>query len=232
MIFGSILAALRQIPDPRFLRVLLAGIGLTLLLLAGCYAGFVWLVQWLTPDSFTLPWIGPVTWVDDLLSWASVAVMIALSVFLMVPVASAFTGLFLDRVAAAVEARHYPHLPPAKGLGVVEGLADAAGFLGVILLVNALALLALFFVGPLAPILFWAVNGYLLGREYFQLAAARRIGTQQAALMRQRNMGRIWLTGVLMAAPLTIPLVNLTVPVLGAAAFTHLFHRLAAAEAR
>ena len=36
-----------------------------------------------------------------------------------------------------------------------------------------------------------------------------------------------WLAGTLMAAPLSIPLVNLLVPVLGVATFTHLFHRLA-----
>ena len=29
-----------------------------------------------------------------------------------------------------------------------------------------------------------------------------------------------------MAAPLTVPILNLVVPVLGAATFTHLFHRL------
>ena len=39
----------------------------------------------------------------------------------------------------------------------------------------------------------------------------------------------IWLAGTLMAAPLSIPLVNLLViPVLGVATFTHIFHRLAA----
>jgi hypothetical protein len=33
-----------------------------------------------------------------------------------------------------------------------------------------------------------------------------------------------------MAAPLSIPVVNLLVPVLGVATFTHIFHRLAAAR--
>jgi len=30
-----------------------------------------------------------------------------------------------------------------------------------------------------------------------------------------------------MAVPLTFPLINLIIPILGAATFTHLFHRLA-----
>jgi len=37
---------------------------------------------------------------------------------------------------------------------------------------------------------------------------------------------QIWIAGTLMAAPLSIPLVNLLIPLLGAATFTHMFHRL------
>jgi uncharacterized protein involved in cysteine biosynthesis len=47
--------------------------------------------------------------------------------------------------------------------------------------------------------------------------------------MRRRNLPAIWAAGVLMAVPLSLPLANLLVPVLGAASFTHLYHRLAAA---
>jgi uncharacterized protein involved in cysteine biosynthesis len=80
--------------------------------------------------------------------------------------------------------------------------------------------------GPFAPLVFWAVNGYLLGREYFQMAAMRRLGRDGAAALRRRHRGQIFAAGLLMAAPLSLPLVNLVVPVLGAATFTHLFHRL------
>ncbi len=74
------------------------------------YALVLMVVQWFTPDALTLPWVGEVSGMSTLLSFASIAFMLVLSVFLMVPVASAFTGLFLDDVADAVEARHYPHL--------------------------------------------------------------------------------------------------------------------------
>jgi uncharacterized protein involved in cysteine biosynthesis len=43
----------------------------------------------------------------------------------------------------------------------------------------------------------------------------------------RRNSGKIWFAGALMAIPLSVPLVNLLVPIVGAATFTHLFHRLA-----
>ena len=68
---------------------------------------------WLLPDTVTLPWIGEVGFVDDLASWAAVGLMLVLSVVLMVPAAAAVVGFFLDDIAEAVEARHYPALPPA-----------------------------------------------------------------------------------------------------------------------
>ena len=93
--------------------------------------------------------------------------------------------------------------------------------------VNLIALILFFFVGPLAPILFYAVNGYLLGREYFTMAAMRRMPRADAHALRRRHNAQIWLAGCLMAVPLSVPLVNLLIPILGAASFTHMFHRLA-----
>ena len=107
--------ALAQLGDSRFLSVLLTGLALTLALLVGAALGTSWLVGWLVPDSVSLPWVGEIGWIDSLASGLSLLGVLALSVVLMVPVASAFTGLFLDRVADAVEDRYYPGLPPARG---------------------------------------------------------------------------------------------------------------------
>ena len=226
MIVRSVGLALAQLSDPRFRRVLLMGIGLTVALLFAVTVAFVWLVGWFVPDSVTLPWIGEIAWVDDALSWAVVPLMLVLSVFLMVPVASAFTGIFLDEVTDAVEARHYPALGPAPKVPFVTGLRDSAGFLGVIVVANLVALVPYLLLAPLAPVIFVALNGFLLGREYFQLVAMRRLGREGAKAARRRNAGAIWLAGAVMALPLAVPVLNLLVPVIGAAAFTHLFHRL------
>ncbi len=226
MILGDFLKALGQIGDPRFRRVLWLGIGLTIALLFGVYAAFLGLVNWLSPDAVTLPIIGEVTWVDDLLSWGSILLMIVLSIFLMVPVASAFTGIFLEDVAQAVEDRHYPHLPPAPRIPFTAALQDSLNFLAIIIVANLVALVLYFFFTPAAPFIFWGLNGFLLGREYFQLVAMRRLGRVEAKVAYRRNIGAVWLAGGLMAIPLTVPLLNLIIPILGAATFTHLFHRL------
>lgn len=223
---GDILRAVGQMGDPPFRRVLLTGIGLSAALLAAFSALMVWGAAWLVGPSVTLPWLGEVTWLDNAAGWAAVPFTLIASVFLMVPVASAFTGLFLDRIADAVEARHYPGLPPARVQGWGEAARETFGFLGIMLGANLLALLAYVFLAPFALFIFWGVNGFLLGREYAQMVAVRRMTRTEAAGFRARHRGTIWATGVLMAVPLSVPVVNLLVPVLGVATFTHLVHRL------
>ncbi|MGR3502745.1 EI24 domain-containing protein [Pseudaestuariivita sp.] len=224
MILTAFFKALGQIADPVFRRVLLLGIGLTIALLVVACAGFMAFLQWLVQDSFGIPWLDQATWVGDLLNGGAILVFLILSVFLMVPVASAITSMFLDEVARAVEARHYRHLPPAKGVPFWTGVRDTVNFLGVLIGANLLAIILYLFIPPAALFIFWGMNGFLLGREYFTLAALRRHDRETVRALRKENAGRIWLAGVLMAVPLTIPLVNLLIPILGAATFTHLYH--------
>jgi len=227
VIFAAFFRALGQLGDRRFRRVVILGVLLALALLFAVYAAFLQLVWWLSPDQIDLPVIGPVTGMDTLLGWTSVLFMIGLSVFLMVPVASAFTGLFLEDVADAVEDRHYPQLPPATPLSFAEGLRQSVNFLGVVIAVNLGALFVYPFLGPAIPLAFWAVNGFLLGREYFSLVALRRLPPSEVKAMRRRNRWTLWAAGTLMAAPLSVPILNLVIPVLGVATFTHLYHQLA-----
>ena len=221
MIFTSFAKALGQLPDPRFQRVLGLGIVSTIALLVAAYAGLLWLIEIFADGPVTLPGGVEITWLGDLLSWGSLGLMILLSIFLMVPVASAITSLFLDDVADAVEAKHYPHLSPVKRAGFWKGIKDTINFLGVLIAANILA----FILYALLP-LFVALNGFLLGREYFQIIALRRLDLPEAKALRKKHFWRIWAAGCLMALPLSLPLVNLIIPILGAATFTHLFHRL------
>ncbi len=208
--------------DRRFRRVLLFGVGITLVLLAGA----TWGVQLLLPDTVSLPWFGEIGWLSSLLSGFVLVAMIGFSMFLMVPVASLFTGFFLETVADAVEAKHYPDLPPANKVGFADTVVDSVKFFGLIVVVNLLALVIYLLSTVLAPVIFWVVNGILLGREYFQLVAMRRLGRKGANALRAKHRFTIWMAGFLMAVPLSVPFVNLFIPVLGVAVFTHIFHKL------
>ena len=228
MAFGVILSAflrtLGQVGDARFRRVLMLGIVLTLaLLVAACAVVFVAL-QWAFGADVTLPVFGPVTWLGDLLSWTGLFVMLGLSIFLMIPVASAITSMFLEDVADAVEARHYPQAPPARPVPFGEALRDTLNFLGVLIGANIMALFLYAIFSPLTPFIFYGMNGYLLGREYYTLAAMRREGRAGARALLRANGLTVWVAGILMAIPLTVPIMNLFIPILGAAAFTHIYH--------
>ncbi len=226
LIFRSFTLAIGQLSDPGFRRVFLIGVALALALLIGFTAAFTWFLEWLTPEEVWLPVLGEVRWLDDLVSWGAAFLLLFLSMFLMIPVASAITSMFLDDVADAVEAKHYPSLPRTHDVSFGEALRDTVNFLGVLIGANILAIILYALFAPLTPFIFWGVNGFLLGREYFTMVAIRWVGRIEAKRLRRRFIGTIWIAGILMAMPLSIPLLNLIIPILGAATFTHLFHGL------
>lgn len=231
MILTAYLRALGQAGDPAFRRVIWLGLALALALLVAMYAAILLVVDLFTPETVTIPLAGEVTGLGTLLSVGSLFFMLGLSVFLMAPVASAFTGLFLDDVADAVEARHYPHLPQAPRAGLWVTLTDSARYFALLVGLNLLGMILFAVSGGLGIVGIWAINGFLLSREYFTMVALRRVSPATAAALRRAWRGRLWLAGLALAVPLTVPLVNLMVPVLGAAAFTHIFHAIAAREA-
>lgn len=225
-VISSFFAAIGQVGDRRFRRVLFRGIGLTFALLVATYAGFLMLLNGLGAAEWVQELLGNISWVGDLFTWTSFFLMVFLSVFLMVPVASAITSMFLEEVAEAVEDRHYPHVPKVPSVPFAEGLKDTVNFLGVLIFANIVALVVYAFFPPFALFIFWGMNGFLLGREYFTLAAMRHLGRDGAKKLRKKHGATIWFAGTLMAMPLSIPLINLVIPILGAATFTHLYHRL------
>ncbi|MEM9127027.1 MAG: EI24 domain-containing protein [Pseudomonadota bacterium] len=226
IIVNAFFAALGQIGDPRFRSVLLRGVVLTILLLIAACAGAIWAINALAGHEISLPFVGDVPWLNDVLNYSGILLVLILPVFLMVPVASAITSIFLEEVAEAVEDKHYPALPKAPRIPFVEALLDGLSFLGVLIAANLLALILYAIFSPLAPFIFWAMNGFLLGREYFTLAAMRRLGREGARKLRAKHVTTIWAAGILMAIPLSVPLVNLVIPIIGAATFTHIYHGL------
>lgn len=221
--FGKTLS---QIGDPRFRRVLFKGVGLTLALLIAVYTLFLMFLNWIGAGQTVQELLGNISWVGDVFTFASMLLMVFLSIFLMIPVASAITSMFLDEVAEAVEDVHYPHLPHVPSVSFGEGLKDSVNFLGLLILANLLALFVYLIFAPFALFIFWGLNGFLLGREYFQITAMRRVGRAAAKKLRRKHMFTIWFAGTLMAIPLSVPLLNLVIPILGAATFTHLYHQL------
>jgi uncharacterized protein involved in cysteine biosynthesis len=93
-----------------------------------------------------------------------------------------------------------------------------------LLLLPAYLLLLIF--PPLYLLVFYLVNGYLLGREYFELVAYRRLEEREADELRRACRGRVMLSGVAMAFMLTVPVFNLVAPIAATAFAVHLFEAM------
>ncbi|MEQ8667216.1 MAG: EI24 domain-containing protein [Rhodospirillales bacterium] len=212
--FDAIGKALRQLDDPAIQRTLLLSVAIAL----GCFVALWLVIGFLLSETaiFSIGWLETI--VDVLGGLAT-----ALFTWLLFPaVVSGLVGVFLDGVARAVEARHYPELGPARGQNVGEAIVSGLKFIGVLVVLNIFMLLFLI-VPPVFPFVFYAVNGYLLGREYFELVALRRIGAADARTLRKQRQGALFAAGIAIALLLTVPVVNLLAPIVATATMVHLF---------
>jgi len=224
-------------------------VGLTALLTGTAYviiAGLLWWAwasldpaSWMGAD-LGLGWLGaPAEWLIDGLAWLVSAVIGVLGIVVFIAilwlgfavVAQNIAGLFLDRVVDAVEALHYPALAP-PGQSFRQALAAGFNLTAMIVGVNLLALpfyIALSFVPPANVVLFYLINGYLFGREYFELVVFRReVGAP--ALARWREARWRWIAaGAVIAGLMTLPVLNFVGPIVGASFFARLAHRPKAA---
>ena len=226
--FASLSAAVAQLSDPRLRAILWRAVGLALVVFAA-----LWAAAWYGLSQASAALAGDPAasgfW-HDVLAWlvglGGVAAVLIASFLLFPAVMGLCQSFFLEDAADAVEARHYPGLPPAREQPVLEGLRDGLNLAGVTLLVNLIALplyMILSVLPPLNLVVFYAVNGYLLGREYFEVVAVRRLSRADMAVTRRRFRVRVVLAGVAIAVMLTIPLVNLFAPVVATAFMVHVF---------
>jgi CysZ protein len=110
----------------------------------------------------------------------------------------------------------------------MQSIRQSLGFLLVVGLGNLFALVLLLVPGiNLAA--FFLVNGYLLGREYFEFAAMRFMSPADAKRLRSRNSTTIFFAGLIIAAFLSVPLLNLLTPMFAAGMMVHL-HKMMAAK--
>lgn len=214
--FRAILLAFGQIGDPAFRRPLLAGALLALsggLLLAwGVGLGLGWLA-------------GGEGWLATAAAAAGGLLALVAVWWLFVPMLLAIASLFLDGVAAAVERRHYPTLPPAEGASAAAQ-AWSGGVLAAKLAGLTLVLLPLSLLLPVVGmVVLWAVAAVGIGDGLFQGVAQRRMPVAEAEALRRARRREIWALGAALALLGAIAPLNLLVPVIGTAAMVHLLHR-------
>ncbi|APO76372.1 CysZ-like protein [Rhizobium etli 8C-3] len=205
--------------------VLVKVLGVTILVLIG-----LWFVLRGLFITFLFPWIaGFFPEIPDWAGWLSFVFVVLASIglalglaLLLSPVTALIAGLFLDDVAEVVEKRDYPEDIPGTAMPIGPAITSSLKFLGVVIAGNIVALFLLFIPG-VNLIAFFLVNGYLLGREFFEFAAMRFRSPQEARLFRAKHASTVFLGGLVIAAFLAIPFLNLLTPLFAAGMMVHLY---------
>ncbi len=234
MIVDAARAAAGHLFSPDFRGVFFKTLGLTLLALLALWFGLSEVFQWLA-----LPWIdvllpgAPETagWLQ-LLASVAVGIGIALGLALLIaPVTAIIAGIFLDDVAELVERTDFPADPPGTPVPTLRSLVLSLKFFGIVVVGNLLALMLLLVPG-INIAAFFVVNGYLIGREFFEFAAMRFRPEEEAKALRRRNAGTVFLAGLVIAAFMAVPILNLLTPLFACAMMVHLHKSVAASERR
>lgn len=230
--FNAAIKALAELLSPRLRAVLLKSVGfaLALIVLVGIALhrvlatlaenGATWAEQ-------TSGFAPHAVW--TMLAWV-LSIMAGLGIitgalFLM-PAVAAFVGsFFVDEVAEVVEREHYPAEPVGRALPLFRALLEGVKFALLALGVYLFTLPFLFLAGFGVIVLFLA-NSYLLGREYFELAAMRFHPPYEAKSLRKMNATYVFLAGMVIALFVSIPILNFATPVFAMAFMVHIHKRV------
>ncbi len=228
----AVVKALSQILSPTMRTILWRSIGLALVLVTVLAIGLQRLLSWLAENGET--WaeamLGPgfhstlnvLAWIISIA--AGLGVVLG-GIFLMPAITSLVASVFVDDVADHVEREHYPAELPGTalplGVAIPEGVKTAL----LTILVYLIALPFVFVAGA-GFIAFFIATAWLLGREYFELAAMRFRSPAEAKAMRKENAAIVFTAGLIIAAFVSIPIVNLATPLFGMAFMVHMHKRL------
>jgi CysZ protein len=169
------------------------------------------------------PGWAPLEWLVQILAAGGV---LGLSWLLFPAVLTLVMGFFLPRVAAEVEALDYPDISPPRRSAAMETLVITWRLMVVTIVLNLLALPLYVFVPGMNFFVFLGLNGYLLGRQYFEVVALRRLDMTATRALRHRFGGRVFAGGVVIAGLFAVPFVNLLAPVIATAFMVHHCARL------
>ena len=206
--------------------IIVVGIALDRLIVQLIGAGSASLETTLGPQAHT-----PASALAWLLSIAAGLGIVAGSVMLMPAVTALVGSFFADQIGDEVERENYPADPPGRALplwlALWEGGKTALLAVAIYLCAAPLMLFAGF-----GAVIFFLATAYILGREYFELAAMRFRPPAEAKALRKRNAATVYIGGLFIAAFVSIPIVNLATPLFAMALMVHVHKRLSGTKLR
>jgi uncharacterized protein involved in cysteine biosynthesis len=225
--FRAISLGFADLADRRVFGIFLQALALSLLIFAALAALAMWLLAGADPCSGL--GIGSCPLDTGSSGLGAIALVLLAGWFLFPAVAIAVTTMFAERIARAVEERHYPMAArEAQPIGLVRGATMGLRSAGRIVPFNLIAvpfylILLVTGVGPF--ILFVIVNGIAFGRDLGDMAAARHGSSSSRRSWLKATRGEQHFIGTLVSVLFLVPFANLVAPIVGTAAAVHLFNR-------
>ena len=205
--------SLADLFSPPLLSILAITVVLNIALLLAIWFGVGYALTETT--FFSSGWL---EWLADLASGFGTVVV---TVILFPALATIILSMFLDSAAAKVARRHYPWLPEGRDQPFGEMLGETLRFLVVMIVANLIVLPIYLLLPAVNLVVFLLLNGYLLGREYFEMIAVRYVPGREARRLRARHRFSILSGGILIALAMMIPIVNLVAPLWAVALMVH-----------
>ncbi|MDG1274569.1 MAG: EI24 domain-containing protein [Alphaproteobacteria bacterium] len=164
-----------------------------------------------------------------MLSWAWGLLALIFGTLLLPPITIIIGSIYSDSIVDHIEKKYYPSRLGMRQIKLSElGFSISKNFC-ITIIVNILlapVYLIVTFFPIISFLIFYSVNGYLIGKELFETVASRHLEMKDRYLLKKQNNNKVIIGGIIMVGISTIPILNLIAAVLGIVFMTHFFHSL------
>jgi CysZ protein len=213
--FKALLSSVGELKDPFFWKIVTVCLLLTSILFAMFFGTLGIIVDSYLADS----------WFSWIIEWVGGALTLIMAYFLFPLTFPLITAMFLDAIASHVEKKHYREEKDIKLATFKRTIVPTIKFVLLSLTVNIICF-PLYFTPVIGIFAYFIINGYLYGREYFQMIGLRYHDEKELKILRKGNKIALWVAGVLIVIGFTTPFVNLCAPIFATIFAVHNYHHM------
>ena len=215
----ALLNTVAHLSEPSLRKILFYSVLLALASIVICSG-----LGWVLLDQFSILGFG---FLDSFLPWIGASLIIVMGLVFFPSTIMLVASLFSDRVIRTVEEKYYPENIGTVHVQLTTSIKTSLTLIVIASIVN-ICLLPFYALGMILPglsfIIFYLVNGYLLGRELFETVAQRHLPANEARKLRKQYFLKVLIAGGLITFLATLPLVNLLAPIIGTVLMVHFYH--------
>ncbi|MBR7159062.1 MAG: EI24 domain-containing protein [Alphaproteobacteria bacterium] len=178
-------------------------------------------------------------WLENAIDILGGVLSAVISLFLLPALISIFSELFSDRIIDHTEATYFPKAPAPTPVSLSTGIlyslkfSGKAAFYTLGMFIAFILILPFYFIPVLnfllviiSSTIMYLINGYLIGKGYFDTVAMRHMSPEEASALWSRHRFRLLFAGVIIAFVFTVPVLNLLAPIFSFCLMTQMFWKV------